>query len=104
MGDVMRRIVSAAFALTLFLPFAAFAQNFNYQTDVGYTRLKAEQGGATPTGSDQKATQVEASADSSNTQTYFPDPANSQFAGKTLTSHGPTPIVSGHATAVGQLF
>ena len=50
----MRRIVSAAFALTLFLPFAAFAQNFNYQTDVGYTRLKAEQGAGTPAGSNRE--------------------------------------------------
>ena len=58
----MRRIVSAAFIGTLFVPLAAFAQNFNYQTDVGYTQLKAEQGAGTPTGSDQTVTQVEASS------------------------------------------
>lgn len=93
----------AASALMMCLPAAALAQNFNYKTDVGYTRLAAEQGAALPNGSDQAVIQVEAAMDT-NLQQYFPDTTNIQFTGKTLTPNGPTPIVSSHATTVGEFF
>ena len=99
----MRRRILTSSALMMCLPAAALAQNFNYKTDVGYTKLAAEQGATLPNGSDQAVIQVEAALDT-NLQQYFPDTTNAQFIGKTLTPNGATPMVSSHATTVGEFF
>src|SRR5581483_3863261 len=85
------------------LPAAALAQNFNYKTDVGYTKLAAEQGATLPNGSDHAVIQIEAALDTT-LQPYFPDTTNAQFTGKTRTTNGATPMVSIHATTVGEFF
>lgn len=82
----------------------AQAQNFNYQNDIGFTRLKNEQGAGLPSGTGLKATQVEAPLDPGPNTQYFPDTTFSEFAGKTITARSPSPATSSHATTVGRFY
>jgi hypothetical protein len=65
--------------------------------DIGYTRLRNEQGAALPRGSSIVVAQAEA-ADGK------PDPNNIEFAGKTLNDASTGLVVTQHATTVGQFF
>lgn len=73
----------------------------DYRDDLGYTRLQAELGISIPTGSGVAVTQTEASSGGFN---YFPDVANPEFAGKTITAKSNPGGVTGHATTVAALY
>jgi len=73
-----------------------------FQSQIGYTEIQAELGGAIPTGSSVSVTQTEAPIDSQGD--YFPDTTNSEFAGKTLNALSGASGVSSHATEVGQYY
>ncbi|BCA57093.1 hypothetical protein W02_42330 [Nitrospira sp. KM1] len=95
-----------AFVYTLSVSSLAHA---GYLTDVGYDALLAEFGTSTPTGAGVPVTQVEApnnDVSGGAPPVFMPDPSNSDFAGKVITS--PNGNLSGayssHATSVGQIF
>ena len=78
-----------------------------YQDDIDHTKLANELGINTPDGSGVLVCQVEVDTSDSTgpLYTYSPDPANTQFTGKTITdisnvSNG----YSSHATSVGAIF
>ena len=74
----------------------------DYKADIGFLKLQAELGGTLPTGAAVTVTQVEAAENLAGD--YFPNPAEPQFAGKTLTAKSGASGHSNHATTVGQFF
>jgi hypothetical protein len=77
--------------------------------DIGYTRLLNEMGANAPTGAGIKVALVEANVNTTGLIAYRPDPAGSEFTGKTITAKsGSTPVslypYSSHATGVARLF
>ena len=80
----------------------------DYKDDIGHTQLTTELGAAVPDGSGVDVTQVEADATNDDPNViinYSPDPANSQFTGKSIIDVTATSTTySGHASGVGQTF
>jgi len=76
------------------------AARADWKDDVGYTSLQLRLGAATPDGTGIAVTQTEA-LDAGN---YLPDPANAEFAGKTITAKSGAGGASGHATTVGRYY
>jgi len=79
----------------------------SYQDDIGYTKLKLEQGLATPDGSGIPVTQTEAStAGSGNPAVYLPDDNQTELSTTTITDKSGTTTsdFSTHATNVGKTF
>jgi len=73
--------------------------------DLGYTTLSAELGGGVPNGAGVKVTQVEAFEGAVNLNNYAANPADAQFAGKTISlMSGLQNTYSSHATAVAYNF
>lgn len=85
---------------------AAPAAWADYAADVDFTELQAELGAALPTGAGVAVSHVEAAVTVDGQDTWMPDRAHAEFAGKTLTdvSGAPAGLYSGHATSVGQKF
>lgn len=76
----------------------------DYKTDIGFTQLLEELGGAMPTGAQVKVAQAEAST-SASAKIYAPDTTLTEFSGKHFTFPGtPSQGASPHATGVGGLF
>jgi hypothetical protein len=77
----------------------------DYRSDVGYTKLQQDLGGAIPDGGGVVVSQVEGTQ-TVNGQDWMPDITNGEFVGKTIVneSGAPAGLYSGHATAVGQSF
>lgn len=77
-----------------------------YTVDVGFVALQNALGGATPTGTWVRVTQVEAPTNETPPLIYMPDPSDVQFLGKTITPYDANPSggFSPHATSVGGLF
>ena len=84
---------------------ASVAHAQDWKADVGYTSLQARLGGATPTGAGIAITQIEAPAGGvAPLYIYRPNPAVSEFTGKTFTLECGTcnnTDTSSHATTVG---
>ncbi|MBV8780168.1 MAG: hypothetical protein JO353_02115 [Phycisphaerae bacterium] len=101
---VVRRIALAwVFVVLMIVPVTAQ----DYRSDIGYTKLSAEQGANLPTGLNVPVTQVEADlSNGSDKYEFVPDTTDSQFAGKFFTVHNtsPSPKTSSHATTVGEFF
>ena len=87
----------------------------SYQDNIGYSMLQAELGSSLPSGSGVNVSLVEAATswvdhdanpETYNVPVYLPDPANSQFSGKTLNimSGSESGLYSSHATGTGSLF
>jgi hypothetical protein len=78
----------------------------DYRSDIGYTKLQQELGTATPDGTGIRVTQVEGSEKVNGQDAWFPDPANAEFVGKTISnaSGAPAGLYSSHATSVGGSF
>lgn len=96
--------VRAALVISALNPTLARATVFD---DIGYTTLKntlATIGVTLPKGAGVPISQVEAGGNSHNS--YFPNPANSEFIGATLVdaSENPSHINSNHATNMGRVF
>lgn len=91
------------FAVLALLPAVAAA---DYRADIGYTKLQQQLGVATPDGTGIRVTQVEGSTQVNGQEAWFPDPANAEFVGKTISnaSGAPTGLYSSHATSVGGSF
>lgn len=100
-----RRGAALALASVLCLPAPAVLAA-DYKDDVGYTALAAELGSGKPDGTGVPVTQVEASQIVNGNPAWMPDPANPEFAGKTIIDKsGATPgLYSNHANGVGQFF
>ena len=75
----------------------------DYRADIGYTKLRQQLGLATPDGTGIRVTQVEGSTQVNGQEVWFPDPANAEFVGKTISnaSGAPAGLYSSHATSVG---
>ena len=89
-------------ALLFFSSASALA---DYKADVGYSRLLAELGAATPDGAGVPVTQVE--AETGDPPVYMPNVDDAQFTGKNITDvTGTNPLdsYSGHATGVGRNY
>ncbi|MEW6664930.1 MAG: hypothetical protein AB1512_06885 [Thermodesulfobacteriota bacterium] len=100
------RFASAALLLVCVLSIGR-AVEAGYKDDMGFTHLQTELGGSMPTGSGVTATQVEARTSYGDPLgPYMPNPADSQFSGKTIIKKTSDSVsgFSGHATTVGQLF
>ena len=93
----MTRFHSPACTLFVALAIAVGAARADYKADIGWTKLQAEVGGSLPNGAGVPVTQVEAPESVGN---YGPNPANPEFAGKTLTFKSGAAGNSGHATTV----
>ena len=78
----------------------------NYKDDIGYGALATELGSGKPTGAGVPVSQIEASQMIGADPAWMPDPANTEFAGKTiLDKSGAIPnLYSYHAYGVGLLF
>jgi hypothetical protein len=78
----------------------------DYRSDIGHTRLQQELGITTPDGTGIRVTQVEGSEKVNGQDAWFPDPANAEFVGKTISnaSGAPAGLYSSHATSVGGSF
>ena len=89
--------------LLALLPAVAAA---DYKADIGYTKLQQELGALTPDGTGIRITQVEGSTQANGQAAWFPDLANAEFVGKTISnaSAAPAGLYSGHATSVGGSF
>lgn len=93
-----------AFWITLFLGLLSSAKALpSHHIATGFDRLLAEQGDTLPTGAGLTVTHVEASL-TQGEHNFAPDPADSQFVGKTFTLQPADGTVSSHATMVGQYF
>lgn len=103
-GRSARPAAGIAYATAVLL--LSGAANADYRDDIGYRLLQQELGGSMPAGAGVPVMQVEAAQYIDRVWTYLPDPASSDFAGKTITgkSGSTSGVYSGHATAVGQLF
>lgn len=90
-------------AVVALLPALATA---GYRDDVAYTKLQQELGTATPDGTGIRVTQVEGTQLVNGQEAWFPDPANAEFIGKTISnsSGAPAGLYSSHATSVGSSF
>ena len=79
----------------------------DYKDYIGFTQLKTELGGSTPTGAGVVVTQVEAGRDSTRLSRVFCQARmmlNSLAKLLLLRTSAPTMVTSGHATNVGQYF
>jgi hypothetical protein len=78
----------------------------DYRQDVGHAGLVQELGPLTPTGAGVAVVQVEAPVEVAGEETWLPDPAQAEFAGKTIanSSGAPAGLYSSHATGVGRAF
>lgn len=78
----------------------------DYRGDIGFTKLQQELGVAIPDGTGIRLTQVEGSTQVNGQDVWFPDPANAEFVGKTISnaSGAPAGLYSSHATSVGGSF
>jgi hypothetical protein len=96
-------VVATATLVAVAAPPAAYA---GFAEDVGFSALQQQLGAATPTGAGVPVAQVEGSVTVQGQSTWAPDPANSEFAGKSITdlSGAPPGLYSSHATGVGQSF
>ncbi len=93
----MTRVHSPACSLIVALAIAVGAARADYKSDIGWTKLQSEVGGALPNGAGVPVTQIEAPESAGN---YGPNPANPEFTGKTLTFKSGAAGNSGHATTV----
>jgi len=111
----MSRGGSFALGLLLVQLLAGGTAHADFSADIGYTRLVAELGAAMPDGAGVLVTHAEAATgtvDHDNDPAtaplpiYLPDPANTQFAGKTIIDQTgkASGYYSGHATSVGIQF
>ena len=75
----------------------------DYRSDIGHTRLQQELGITTPDGTGIRVTQVGGSDKVNGQDGWFPDPANAEFGGKTISnaSGAPSGLDSSHATCAG---
>ena len=74
----------------------------DWRDDVGYTRLLQTHASGVPNSLAAGVTQTE--APDANGNNYLPDPADSRFAGKTISNKSGGSGTSGHATGVGANF
>jgi hypothetical protein len=98
------RRAAGSLALTaILLAHPSFA---DYRQDIGHAGLVQELGLLTPTGAGVAVVQVEAPVEVAGEETWLPDPAQAEFAGKTIanSSGAPAGLYSSHATGVGRAF
>ena len=86
--------------------YSALPANADYYTDVRFDELQSELGAGLANGAGVFVSQIEAATQVGPDQAWTPDPALSQFSGKTLIdmSGATTGIYSGHANNVGRRF
>ena len=95
--------------------FISASAQADYKDNIGYTLLQSKLGGGMPDGSRVMVAEVEAATsmldhdndpDTPDVPAYLPDPADSQFAGKTLNvmSGSESGLYSRHATGTGRTF
>ncbi|MEZ5561713.1 MAG: hypothetical protein R3F27_01995 [Gammaproteobacteria bacterium] len=100
----MRRSLSCLVSTLLaLLPTVVMA---DYRGDIGHTKLQQELGAATPDGTGIRVTQVEGNELVNGQDAWFPDPAHTEFVGKTISnaSGAASGLYSSHATSVGGSF
>jgi hypothetical protein len=99
-SGILRCLSLAVFGL---LPGLSLA---DYRGDIAYTELQQELGVAVPDGTGIRVTQVEGNEQVNGQDAWFPDPANAEFVGKTISnaSGAPAGLYSSHATSVGGSF
>jgi hypothetical protein len=105
MSGIRKRSVALpclALILALFPTLVVWGQDWE---QVGLGRLRALLGDQLETGQGVSASLVEADIDGGAGRSFLPDPANSQFQGKTLINGSGAPEgISSHATQVGGVF